>query len=76
MNDMPTRKRPDIARLNFDIPSKLMEQIRERAITQGVTLRGYMLKLLEAEGFDVHDREPFVDGRTLRNQRDRNRKSV
>jgi hypothetical protein len=75
MSDLPTKKRPDLARLNFDVSPKLMEQIKARAISEGVTLRGYMLKLLEAEGFDVRDRAPFVDGRTLRGNRDQAIKS-
>ena len=58
-------RRPVKTRINFDVSPKLMREIRQRAIGQGLTVRAYMLKLLAAEGLDTLDPE-LLDGRTLR----------
>lgn len=52
-------------RINFDVTPKLLAQVRKRAMKQGLTVRGYMLKLLAAEGLNTSHRD-LLDGRTLR----------
>lgn len=71
VSESSTYRRSPKPRVIFEVSSTLLEQIREKAIAQGLTLTGYMMKLLAADGLDTISREPTVDGRTLRRQRAR-----
>lgn len=56
--------RPAAVRVNFEAPASLVDKIRNRAMEEGLTLRGFMLKLLAADGLEP-DAQDRVDGRTL-----------